>query len=81
MYMVPLGTGFSDLEKYKPTKDDWKIAVDTLKVGAWDPAFHYDDDKNKLYLYWGSSNEWPLLGTEVKVKNLQSEGLLSPLLN
>jgi hypothetical protein len=22
-----------------PTKDDWKIAVDTLKVGAWDPAF------------------------------------------
>jgi hypothetical protein len=42
--------------------------VDTLKVGAWDPAFHYDEDKNKLYLYWGSSNEWPLLGTEVKVK-------------
>ncbi len=50
-----------------PTKDDWKIAVDTLKVGAWDPAFHYDEDKNKLYLYWGSSNEWPILGTEVKV--------------
>jgi hypothetical protein len=43
--------------------------VDTLKVGAWDPAFHYDEDKNKLYLYWGSSNEWPLLGTEVKVKS------------
>jgi hypothetical protein len=63
-----LGTGFSDLEKYKSYKDDWKIAVDTLKVGAWDPAFHYDEDKNKLYLYWGSSNEWPLLGTEVKVK-------------
>lgn len=63
-----------------PKKDDWKIAVDTLKVGAWDPAFHYDEDKNKLYLYWGSSNEWPLLGTEVKVKNLQSEGFVKPIL-
>ena len=34
-----------------PTKDDWKIAIDTLKVGAWDPAFHYDEDTNKLFLY------------------------------
>lgn len=63
-----------------PTADDWKIAVDTLKVGAWDPAFHYDEDTNKLFLYWGSSNEWPLLGTEVKVKNLQSEGYVKPII-
>ena len=34
----------------------------------------------KLYLYWGSSNEWPLLGTEVKVKNLQSQGFVKPIL-
>lgn len=63
-----------------PTVDDWKIAVDTLKVGAWDPAFHYDEDKDKLYLYWGSSNEWPLLGTEVKTKTLQSEGFVKPII-
>ncbi|SMC79302.1 F5/8 type C domain-containing protein [Moheibacter sediminis] len=63
-----------------PTKDEWEIAVDTLKVGAWDPAFHYDEDKNKLYLYWGSSNEWPLLGTEVKVNTMQSEGFVKPIL-
>ena len=63
-----------------PTVDDWEIAVDTLKVGAWDPAFHYDEDTNKLFLYWGSSNEWPLLGTEVKVKNLQSEGYVKPII-
>lgn len=63
-----------------PTKDEWEIAVDTLKVGAWDPAFHYDEDTNKLFLYWGSSNEWPLLGTEVKMKNLQSEGYVKPIL-
>lgn len=63
-----------------PTKDDWKIAVDTLKVGAWDPAFHYDEDTNKLFLYWGSSNEWPLLGTEINMKTLQSEGYVKPII-
>jgi len=63
-----------------PTHDEWEIAVDTLKVGAWDPAFHYDEDKNKLYLYWGSSNEWPLLGTEIKVNTMQSEGFVKPIL-
>lgn len=63
-----------------PTKDDWKIAVDTLKVGAWDPAFHYDEAKNKLYLYWGSSNEWPLLGTKINMKTMQSEGYVKPVI-
>lgn len=62
-----------------PTKDEWKIAVDTLKVGAWDPAFHYDEDLDKLYLYWGSSNEWPLLGTEINTKTMQSEGYVKPV--
>ena len=63
-----------------PKKGDWKIAVDTLKVGAWDPAFHYDEDKDKLYLYWGSSNEWPLLGTEINTKTMQSEGYVKPII-
>ena len=63
-----------------PKKDDWKIAVDTLKVGAWDPAFHYNEDKDKLYLYWGSSNEWPLLGTEINTKTMQSEGYVKPII-
>ena len=62
-----------------PTVDDWEIAVDTLKVGAWDPAFHYDEDKNKLYLYWGSSNVWPILGTEINTKTMQSEGYTVPI--
>ena len=62
-----------------PTVDDWQIAVDTLKVGAWDPAFHYDEGKDKLYLYWGSSNEWPLLGTEINTKTMQSEGYTVPI--
>jgi len=64
-----------------PTKDDWKIAVDTLKVGAWDPGFLFDEALDKLFLYWGSSNEFPLLGTELNTKTLQSDGLVKPLMS
>ena len=62
-----------------PTVAEWEIAVDTLKVGAWDPAFFYEEDKNKLYLYWGSSNVWPILGTEVMMNTLQSQGYTVPV--
>lgn len=63
-----------------PTKDNWEIAVKEFKVGAWDPAFQYDEDTDKLYLYWGSSNAYPILGTEINTKTLQSEGYVKPLL-
>ncbi len=57
-----------------PIEDDWQIALDTLKVGAWDPAFHYDQEDDRLFLYWGSSNINPLLGTEINTKTMQSDG-------
>lgn len=57
-----------------PELNQWEIAVDTFKAGAWDPAFYYDAEKDRLFLYWGSSNDRPLLGTEVNVNTLQSEG-------
>ncbi|MEZ4908472.1 MAG: discoidin domain-containing protein [Saprospiraceae bacterium] len=63
-----------------PTIDDWHIAIDTLYVGAWDPAFFYDEENDKLYLYWGSSNVWPLMGTELDTKTLQSDGFVKPLI-
>ena len=48
-----------------PAANEWEIAVDTLNVGTWDPAFLYEADADRLYLYWGSSNEFPLFGTEL----------------
>ena len=63
-----------------PMIDDWQIAVDTLFVGAWDPAFYYDEDTDKLFLYWGSSNLWPVFGTELNTKTLQSDGYVKPLI-
>lgn len=64
-----------------PTKDEWEIATDSLKVGAWDPGFLYDEEKDKLFLYWNSSNEFPILGTEINTKTLQSEGFVKPMIS
>ena len=75
------GPAFSMWKSANPTVDDWEIAVDSLKVGAWDPAFLYDEGLDKLYLYWGSSNEFPLLGTEINPRTLQSEGFVKPLIS
>jgi hypothetical protein len=34
----------------------------------WDPVFFLDEDE-RLYLYWGCSNENPLYGVEMDYKN------------
>lgn len=56
-----------------PKNNQWKEAIDSFPLGAWDPAFFEDDDK-RLYLYWGSSNLYPLYGIEVDRKTLQPIG-------
>lgn len=63
-----------------PVDNQWEIAVDTLNVGAWDPAFFYDEEKDKLFLYWGSSNTYPLLGTEIQLHDLQTTGITRPIM-
>lgn len=83
MYLIGSthGPNFALYKTKDGTQDDWEVAVDNLKVGAWDPAFFYDEEKDKLYLYWGSSNEFPLLGTEINTKTLQSEGYVKPMIS
>jgi hypothetical protein len=56
-----------------PKVDDWKEAVDSFKVGAWDPAFFLDDD-GRLYLYFGSSNTHPIYGQEIDRKTFRPIG-------
>ncbi len=83
MYVVGSthGPNFPIWKSKNPTKDEWDIAVDSFKVGAWDPGFFYDQEQDRLFLYWGSSNEFPLLGTEINTKTLQSEGFVKPILS
>ena len=63
-----------------PVDNKWEIAVDVLNVGAWDPAFYYEEEEDRLYLYWGSSNEYPLLGTEIRTDDLQTTGETRPIM-
>ena len=56
-----------------PQKDEWKEAVDSFQVGAWDPGFFLDDD-NRLYIYFGSSNFYPTYGQEIDRKTFQPIG-------
>ncbi|MBF9237217.1 family 43 glycosylhydrolase [Hymenobacter sp. BT683] len=56
-----------------PKANEWKEAVEPFQIGAWDPAFFLDTD-GKLYLYWGSSNEFPLYGQQISRKTFQPIG-------
>jgi hypothetical protein len=37
-------------------------------IGPWDPALFYDDEFDKWYMYWGSSNVYPIFGAELDKK-------------
>jgi hypothetical protein len=56
-----------------PRTDTWIQAVEKFQGAAWDPAFFLDDD-GRLYLYWGSSNTFPIFGREIDRKTLQPKG-------
>ncbi|MCU0448906.1 MAG: family 43 glycosylhydrolase [Bernardetiaceae bacterium] len=34
-------------------------------IGPWDPALFHDPDTERWYMYWGSSNNFPLFGAEL----------------
>ncbi|HRO48032.1 family 43 glycosylhydrolase [Agriterribacter sp.] len=56
-----------------PKTDDWKPLVDSFEIGGWDPAFFTDNDE-RLYMYNGSSNRYPLYGIELNRKTFQPIG-------
>ena len=44
-------------------------------IGPWDPALFHDPDTDKWYMYWGSSNVYPIFGAELdKSRNLTYVG-------
>jgi xylan 1,4-beta-xylosidase len=63
-----------------PKTDSWTEAIPGFEVGAWDPAFHFDDD-GRLYCYWGSSNVYPIYGIEVDPKTFKPIGEKKELLH
>ncbi|MFY0600057.1 MAG: family 43 glycosylhydrolase [Cyclobacteriaceae bacterium] len=51
-----------------PLSGEWEVALDSLELPVWDPAFFLDDDQ-KLYLYWGCSDVDPIYGVEIDYNN------------
>lgn len=47
-----------------PKSGKFRRAVNRNSLPSWDPCLFLDDD-GKLYLYYGSSNEFPLKGVQV----------------
>jgi len=48
---------------------------DTVPPGPWDPALFRDDD-GRWYLYWGSSNRYPIFGIELDLREADSRHLV-----
>jgi len=44
----------------------------TVPPGPWDPALFKDDD-GRWYLYWGSSNKYPLYGIELDLREADTQ--------
>jgi len=53
-----------------PKGNEWKHAIDSLIIGGWDPSF-FVDDNGKLYMYNGSSNQFPIYGVELNRNTFQ----------
>ncbi len=34
-------------------------------IGPWDPAIFHDEDTDRWFMYWGSSNVYPIFGAEL----------------
>lgn len=57
-----------------PEVDDWKELVHKFEAAAWDPQIFWDEDTDEVYLYYGSSNMYPLYGVKLNRKTFQPEG-------
>ena len=58
---------------------EWFKVIDFLEIGGWDPAFFIDDDE-RLYMYNGSSNMYPLYGIELDRSTFKPIGTRKELL-
>jgi xylan 1,4-beta-xylosidase len=55
--------------------------ADSIPPGPWDPAMFHDSVSDRWFLYWGSSNVYPIYGIELdKKRRLAYEGEPKPLI-
>jgi len=69
LYFLASSTEKSTIYKTTdPMTGKWSVAREELDMPVWDPAFFQDDDE-RLYLFWGCSNMNPIYGVELNYEN------------
>jgi hypothetical protein len=73
--MLMIGSTYDNLPVWytiHPKEERWKHLCESALLPHWDPDLFLDDD-GRLYMYYGSSNEYPLMGVEYNRSNFRPE--------
>ncbi len=70
-------TSYPFLKSVDPKSGVWEVVRDSFPFAMTDPAFFLDDD-NKLYMYWGCSDNEPIYGVQLDM-NSNFEPMSQPL--
>lgn len=62
-----------------PRGGKWEEATGKFPLQTWDPTL-FEDDDGKLYVYWGSSNFYPMYGAELDPETYQVKGAVQEML-
>ncbi len=62
-----------------PKSGRFKRKIESVSLPFWDPAFFLDDDR-RLFMYYGSSNEWPLKGVELNRANFYPKNKITDVM-
>jgi xylan 1,4-beta-xylosidase len=64
-----------ELPRPERARSDGDAQGEVFPPGPWDPALFKDDD-GRWYLYWGSSNTFPLYGIEIDMREAGSRQVI-----
>lgn len=79
--LIMLGSTYKDLPVWyttRPEEGRWKHLTETALLPHWDPMLFLNDD-GRLYLYYGSSNEFPLKGVEYNRASFRPNSVIHDL--
>ena len=62
-----------------PKSGRFKRKIESVSLPFWDPAFFLDDDQ-RLYMYYGSSNEFPLKAVELNRSNFYPKSKITDVM-
>lgn len=80
--MLMMGSTYRHLPVWyttDPKSGRWKHLTETAVLPHWDPSLFLNDD-GKMYLYYGSSNQFPIKGVEYNRNTFRPNGIIKDLI-